>query len=353
MEETFQEKTEQPTERKIEEAKKKGKIAQSREIPSALLLLFSTVFLYFSMSRGFDELVSIYFQFVRSLDTEVHMTNVRTILLGAFSGWMKVVSPFFFLVFFVSIAGTTLQRGFVFSMEPIKVNLDNINPVSGVRRLFTKRSVVELIKSLAKVAIVAYVAYGFFLKEMPFVLSLPQRETRHVLVYLGSCLFRLSLNMSLLFLFIAGLDFLFQKWQYLRDLMMTRQELKEEIKEREGNPLVKARIRSLQRDLARRRMIEEVKQADVVITNPSTFAVALRYVALQMPAPKVVAKGAGFVAEKIKEKARMHGVPLFEDRPLARALFYSVKVGDYIPERFYLVIAEILAKVYRAKGRTI
>jgi len=353
MEETFQERTEQPTERKIEEAKKRGKIVQSREIPSALILLISSLFLYFSMSHGFEEFVGLYVRFVRSLDMEIDRSNIRGILIAGFMGWIKVVSPFFLLVLFVSIAGTTLQRGFVFSLETIKVNLDNINPISGVRRLLTKRSLVELLKSIAKVAVVTYVAYGFFVKEMPFVLSLPQRETRFILIYLGSSLLRLSLNISLLFLFLAGLDFLFQKWQYLRDLMMTRQELKEEIKEREGNPLVKARIRSLQRDLARRRMIEEVKHADVVVTNPSTFAVALKYVALEMPAPKVVAKGAGFVAERIKEKARMNGVPLYEDRLLARALFYSVKVGDYIPEKFYLVVAEILARIYRAKGRTI
>jgi flagellar biosynthetic protein FlhB len=147
------------------------------------------------------------------------------------------------------------------------------------------------------------------------------------------------------------MDYLYQKWQHKKDLMMTHQEVKEEFKEREGNPLVKSRIRSLQREMARRRMIEDVKTADVIVTNPTHFAIGLKYQFGAMLAPKVVAKGAGFVAEKIKEVARMHNVPLIENKPVARALFYAVKVGDYIPEQFYVIVAELLAAVYRQRNR--
>lgn len=351
MEEGFQERTERPTERRIEEARKKGKVVQSKEIPTALTLLFSTLFFYFVLAKGFEKLYGTYLTYIRNLNIEIGTDNIRTILFYGAKEWLKMVLPFFLLLIFVSFGGNVLQKGFIFTFETIKFNLENINPVSGIKRLFTKRSLAELLKSFIKIGIVSYVALRFILKEIPVILSLSQREPKFIVLYLGESLFRLSLYVSLFFLFLAGLDFLFQKWQYIKDLMMTRQELKEEFKEREGNPIVKARIRSLQRDLARRRMIEEVKHADVVVTNPNTFAIALQYVAHEMPAPKVVAKGAGFVAEKIKERARLHGVPIFEDRLLARTLFYSVKVGEYIPERFYLVVAEILAKVYLAKGK--
>jgi flagellar biosynthetic protein FlhB len=153
------------------------------------------------------------------------------------------------------------------------------------------------------------------------------------------------------FLAIAGLDFLYQKWQHNKDLMMTFQEVKEEGKERDGNPQVKSRIRSLQREMGRRRMIEDVKSADVVLTNPTTFAIALKYRAGEMPAPKIMAKGAGFIAEKIKETAKKYGIPVIENKPLARAMYYAVRVGNYVPENFYLVVAELLAQVYKQRKR--
>ncbi len=172
-----------------------------------------------------------------------------------------------------------------------------------------------------------------------------------IVSYLGRTCFYLAVKVGIIFLFIAALDFLFQKWQHKKDLMMTHQEVKEEFKEREGNPLIKSRIRSLQREMARRRMIEDVKTADVIITNPTHFAIGLKYQFGIMPAPKIIAKGAGFIAEKIKEVARLHDVPLVENKPLARALFYAVKVGDYIPENFYFIVAELLAEVYRQRNR--
>jgi flagellar biosynthetic protein FlhB len=187
--------------------------------------------------------------------------------------------------------------------------------------------------------------------ELPTILSLPGKDAGMIVSYLGRTCFYLAVKVGIIFLFIAALDFLFQKWQHKKDLMMTHQEVKEEFKEREGNPLIKSRIRSLQREMARRRMIEDVKTADVIITNPTHFAIGLKYQFGIMPAPKIIAKGAGFIAEKIKEVARLHDVPLVENKPLARALFYAVKVGDYIPENFYFIVAELLAEVYRQRNR--
>jgi len=349
MAETFQEKTEQPTERRIEESRKKGQIAQSREIPSSLIILFLSIFIYFTVSKGFDEIFRLYVSYIKNLETEVDFNYIKPILLHGLYGWAKITLPVFLLLILISIFGHVIQRGFFLSFEVIVPRFDNINPVNGIKRLFTKRSLAELLKSILKIFIIVYIAYTFIMKEMPAIFSLPQKETGFIIEYIGKGVFRLSLHIGIAFLFLAFLDFLFQKWQYIKDLMMTKEELKEEMKEREGNPLVKARIRSIQRELARRRMIEDVKTADVVVTNPDTFAIALKYIAHEMSAPRVVARGAGFIANKIKEVARRAGVPLVENRLLARTLFYSVKVGDYIPEKFYMVVAEVLARVYRSK----
>ena len=213
---------------------------------------------------------------------------------------------------------------------------------------------VEVVKALIKIVLLVYIVYSLVMKELPEILSLPHKDTRFIIEYLAGTCFTLTLKIGIFFLFIAGLDFLYQKWQYKKDLMMTFQEVKEEGKEREGNPQIKSRIRSLQREMSRRRMMEDIKTADVIVTNPTTFAVALKYQAGDMPAPRIVAKGAGFVAEKIKEVARKYKIPIMENKPLARGLFYSVKVGDFVPEKFYLVVAELLAQVFkRRRGVTL
>jgi flagellar biosynthetic protein FlhB len=259
--------------------------------------------------------------------------------------------PLFALLIIITIFGAVLQTGFMWSPESMQFKFENLNPLNGIKKLFSKRSAIEIFKSILKIAILAYIAYTIIINELPTILSLPGKDTGMIAAYLGTTCFYLAIKVSVIFLFIAALDLLYQKWQHKKDLMMTHQEIKEEFKEREGNPLVKSRIRSLQREMARRRMIEDVKTADVIVTNPTHFAIGLKYQFGAMPAPKIVAKGAGFVAEKIKEVARSHSVPLMENKPLARALFYAVKVGDYIPEQFYVIVAELLAAVYRQRNR--
>ena len=353
MPETFQEKTEQPTEKRIEDARKKGQVAQSRELPACLMILSTAILLYFSMSQGFDQMFKVYANYVKNLNVEVSMANIYDLLsFGTFRG-LIIVMPVLVLLVVIGLLSSILQTGFMWSFETMKFNFENINPLSGMKKLFSKRSAIEIIKSLAKIGVLAYISYTLIVKELPFILSLSTRDMGSIIIYVGQVAFGLALKVGFIFLFIAGLDYLVQRWQYRKDLMMTQQEVKEELKEREGNPLVKSRIRSLQREMARRRMIEDVKKADVIVTNPTTFAVALSYTINEMPAPRVVAKGAGFVAVKIKETARKHGGPLQENKPLAMALFYSVKIGDYVPEKFYVIVAELLAEVYRRKHRMV
>jgi len=347
---SFQEKTEQPTEKRLEDAKKKGQIAQSKELSTCLIILFVSIFLYFSMSQGFNEMFKVYTSYVKNVNFDMNMSNIQEIFSFGLFKWLKIVLPVFGLVFAISIFGNVVQTGFVLSAEAISLKFEKLNPLEGIKKLFSKRSAVEVLKSILKISIVVYIAYTIIIKELPFMLSLSSQDVKSIVEYCGKTIFFLALKISIIMLFVAGLDFFYQKWQHKKDLMMTLQEIKEESKEREGNPQIKSRIRSLQREMSRRRMIEDVKKADVIVTNPTTFAIALSYKIGEMPAPMVMAKGAGFVSDKIKEVARKHGIPLIENKPLARGLYYSVKIGAYIPEQFYIVVAELLAEVYKKKS---
>ena len=351
MADNFQEKTEQPTDKRLEDSRKKGQVAQSKELPSCLMILFTSIFLYFSISHGFQEMFKVYATYIRNLNFDVNSSNIYSILSFAAYRWLIIVVPVFALLMAIAVFSTAVQTRFMWSFEALALKPEKLNPMEGLKNIFTKRSVVELLKSIIKIVLLVYIAYSLVMRELPEILSLPQKETRVIVEYLGRTCFSLTLKIGFFFLFIAGLDFMYQKYQHKKDLMMTFQEVKEEGKEREGNPQVKSRIRGLQREMSRRRMIEDVKTSDVVVTNPTTFAIALKYQAGMMPAPKVMAKGAGFVAAKIKEAARKHGVPVMENKPLARALFYSAKVGDFIPEKFYMIVAELLALVYKQKKR--
>ena len=351
MAESFQEKTEKPTEKRLEEAKKKGQVIRSPELGSCFIILFSSLFFYFTFSYTFQDAFKTYVNYVHSINMEVTVSNIGSLFTTGVYKWLLMVLPIFALVTLVSIAGTVAQVGFMWSPQVFNVDPNRLNPIAGLSRFFSIRSLQEVVKALAKIAILTYLSYSIIRDEFPTILSLVQKDVRFTVGYAGEIAFRLALKLAIVFLFLAGLDYLFQRWQFMRNMRMTKQEVTEELKEREGNPLIKSRIRSLQREFARRRMLEDAKKADVVVTNPTSFAVALKYVVKEMPAPQVVAKGAGFVADKIKTVARMHGVPVVENKPVARGLFYAVKLGDYIPEKFYLVVAELLAQVYKQKKR--
>ena len=351
MAENFQEKTEQPTDKRLEDAKKKGQIAQSRELSASLVIIGTTLLLSYTMSRIFNEMFKIYVSSVRSDNFEITVSNIYGILSFGLNKWLILVLPVFVLLIAVTVGGGILQTGMAWSTEALKFNPGALNPLEGVKKFFKKRSLVELLKSVIKIVVLSFVAYKMIVNELPSIFSLPGRDLRYIIQYLGNTAFQFTMKVGFIFLFIAGLDYLFQRWQHRKDLMMTQQEVKEEYKEREGSPLVKSRIRSLQREMARRRMVEDVKTADVIVTNPTHYAIALKYKPGEMPAPRVVAKGAGFIAAKIKEMAFKFGVPIVENKPLAQGLFHAVNIGDFIPEKFYLIVAELLAGVYKRRGR--
>jgi flagellar biosynthesis protein FlhB len=349
MSESFQEKTEKPTDKRLEDAREKGKVAKSPELASCFIILFSSISIYFTFTKTFQETYRAYIHAIQNANMDISASNIFGTLSFALYGWLKIVIPVFLCFIVLSLAANVLQTGFRFSPKALNFDFGNINPIKGVGKFFSLRSLQELFKSLLKIVILVWVSYSLIQKELPGIMALPQQETRAIGGYMGKLAFALAVKLSIVFLFLAALDFLFQKWQFLKDMRMTKQEVIEESKEREGNPLVKSRIRTLQRQFSRRRMLEDVKNADVVITNPTTYAVALSYKAGEMSAPRVVAKGAGFVADKIKSIARLHNIPIMENKPLAQALFFGVKIGDYVPEKFYLIVAELLARVYKIK----
>ena len=351
MAESFQEKTEQPTEKRLEDARKKGQVAQSPEFASCFILLFLSVFFYYAIAKGFNTMFAIYSSCIRNLNIELTQGSVREIFSFAVREWLFLVAPVFAILIVLGVLSSFAQTGFMFSFEAMIPKLGSLNPAKGLARLVSKKSLFELLKAIVKIGVLAYVFHSLIMKQLPAILALADQDALSIVTFLAKACFSLAVKVGALFLFVAGLDYLRQRWQQKKDLMMTQQEVKEEVKEREGNPLVRARIRSLQREMARRRMMEDVKKADLVVTNPTSFAIAIMYVAVEMPAPKIVAKGAGFIAERIRETARAHGVPVVENKPVARALFHAVKVGDYIPESFYLIVAELLAQIYKKRNR--
>jgi flagellar biosynthesis protein FlhB len=348
------ERTEKATPKRRTEARKKGQVAKSREISSIFVLIAAIGVLFFLSSYCYQQLSSLMVRFFERIGTlAINPANVQALSHELIGSFFLILAPVFCTVVGVAIFSGYAQVGGVFSWELIKPDFSKIDPWKGLQRLFSGPAFVELLKSLLKIAIVGWVAYGMVKKELPNILPLMDQEVGSIFRYIGSISFALFLKTALVMALLAALDFLYQRWHFEKELRMSRQEVKDEEKQAEGDPLVKSRIRSIQRTLARKRMMAEVPKADVIITNPTHLAVALFYKNDEMAAPQVVAKGAGFVAEKIKEVGRAHQVPILENKPLAQVLFKTVEVGQAIPATLYHLVADVLAFVYRMKGKTL
>jgi len=347
------ERTEEATPRRRQKAREEGNVPKSRELSTAVIFLISVIFLYFYTPY----LIESFSKFIKHTlsKTNYIITKNSTIELFnfTFQYYLKVLIPFFALLITVGLLVNVAQFGFLVSPKALEPKWDRLNPINGLKNLFSKRSLVELVKSLFKIFVVGFVAYLIVKGKIDQILVLADSDPFSSLVFLGKLVFELCFKIGLLILLMAILDFFYQKWQYEQDLKMTKQEVKEEFKQMEGDPLIRQRIRSMQREMARKRMMEEVPKADVVITNPIHYAVALKYDANKNKAPIVVAKGQRLMALKIKEIAKEHGVFIHEDPPLARTLFSQVDIGEEIPENLYKAIAEILAIVYKMKNNNI
>ncbi|HSR11816.1 MAG TPA: flagellar biosynthesis protein FlhB [Thermodesulfobacteriota bacterium] len=344
--------TEKATGKRRGEARKKGDVARSREVSSVAVLLAGASMLYFLSAYVVRQLSAMMVENFKKLGA-FSFTVENTLALEGELLWSLalVLGPVLLGIMAAGILSNYLQVGNLFTLEPLKPKFSRVNPLPRLAALVSKQSMAELVKSIAKLLIIGWVAYDTIQKEFPGILSLPDQDFRGVVSYIGLVSGRILFRTVLVMIALAALDYGFQRWTYEKGLRMTKREVKEEFKQSEGDPIIKSRIRSVQRDLARRRMMAEVPKADVVITNPDHLAVALRYDREEMAAPKVLAKGAGWIAEKIKAIAREHRVPVVENKPLARVLYKTVELGQVIPSTLYQVVADVLAHVYRMKNR--
>jgi flagellar biosynthetic protein FlhB len=353
MPEQFEEKTEQATPRRREKAREKGDVPKSRELTS--LLPVWTILLYLLFSGAFFSSLLTYFG--SSLRRGVTMTLTETTLMDVFKADTMQMGMMMLPLFMLILAGVLivhfLQTGFLLSTVPLTPDLSKINPLQGIKRMFSVNTLYETVKGLFKVAVLSAILYLMLKKEVFNIPLLIDMDIKSIMAFCFGQIKKIVMISALVLTVFAAVDYAFQRWQYSRNLKMTKQEIKEEYKEVEGSPMIKARLKSIQREMARKRMMQEVPRADVVITNPTHYAVALKYDVGKMGAPRVVAKGANLIAAKIKEIARQSGVPVFEDKPLARTLFSSLDVNQEIPEAFYKAVAAILAQVYRMKGKGI
>ncbi|BCR06619.1 flagellar biosynthetic protein FlhB [Desulfuromonas versatilis] len=344
-----QEKTEQATAKRREDFRKKGQVAQSREVHTAALMTAMVLLWFFYAPLFWKNLQSLVGGLMaRAGAFEVTPLSVVDLMIYIMGRVGLLLAPVLLLVLVVGFLSSIAQIGFLFTTKPLEPDFSKLDPIKGAARFVSKRSLVELVKSLAKVLLLGFIAYKTVAAEFADGLLLVDMPPAETVGYLGRVAFMVLLKSSGVLILLALLDFMFVRWELEQKMKMTKQEQKEEFKETEGDPHVKGRIRSIQAQMARKRMMAEVPKADVVITNPTHFSVAIRYKRGEMDAPVVVAKGADDVAMKIREIAREHKVPLVENKPVARALM-KVELDHPIPEEMFKAVAEILAYVYSLK----
>lgn len=345
------EKTEEATPKRKEEARSKGQVAKSNDVNAAFIILAAFGVLNFWGSYMYQELTAL----MRSIFTGIPqqqftVPEIQHLFFAVGLIFFKVALPVMVAILAVSLVMNYLQVGFVFSLEPLLPDFGKINPITGFGRLFSKRSLVELAKAIVKLVIVCYFVYRFIDRSIGQIPSLMGTDLNAGLKMAAGLVADLVFQISAVMIILAGLDYLYQNWEYQQNLMMSKEEVKQEYKQTEGDPHIKGKIKERQRAMAMRRMMQEVPKASVVVTNPTHYAVALRY-DKTMAAPAVVAKGQDFIAQKIKDIAKEHRVAVVENKPLARALYAAVEVGDAVPASLYKAVAEVLAYVYRLKNR--
>ena len=347
-----QEKTEPATGKKREKAREKGTVAISREVPSFMILTGALAVFALAGRWMFGRLTGFMGAVLGHLDSLAPATGVNAVAMvrDSFLASFLILTPVLLVVLLAGVAGNLLQIGFLFTTEPLVPKLEKFDPIQGMKKFASLRSLVEVVKAVIKIVFVGSIGFSVVRGEIENMAGLMDTSVWQILAYTGWVAFKICLFVCLSLLVLAALDYAYQRWQYEKDLRMTKQEVKDEAKQNDGDPKVKARIRSIQREIARRRMMQAVPEADVVITNPTHLAVALKFDAATMAAPTLVAKGAGHVARRIREIAEAHGIARVENKPLARTLYRTVAVDEVIPVDLYRAVAEILAYVYRLKG---
>ena len=349
-EESFQEKTEQATPKRREDARRKGQVARSSELSSIAILATGLLALSGLGPYMFDQLgIFIIDVLTNGMTVEINSTNLYLHTGSWVLGYARIVVPIVALLVVAALGVNYAQVGVLFTLQPLTPKAERISPFSGIKRIFSSKGLVELAKSLFKIGAVVYVTYLTVSADMNNLVAYMDMGVGQIFTLSGDITLTLAFRIVLLLLIMAILDYSFQRWDYEKNLRMTRQEVREEVKQQEGDPMMRSRVRNLQREMSQQRMMDDVMTADVVVTNPTHVAVALKYDMENMPAPLVVAKGQRLVAQRIKEIARDAGIPLVENKPLARALFKVVQIGDEIPEDLFKAVAQVLAFVFQLK----
>jgi flagellar biosynthesis protein FlhB len=344
-------KSESPTRRRLQKARDKGQIARSKDVSSAAVFLGVLLMLLFFGQTVFRVLESeMLFLFSARLPREITVGYLSGIINTVSLHTASIIIPILMGAMVVSVGANVLQGGFVFSGEALGFHFEKLNPKLGLSRIFSKNGLIELFKSLLLIGAVSIITYQVVSRHMALYPRLILMDVRKLLHWTASISYEVCVRVAVVLVIMAIADYCFQRYRFTEQLKMTKQEVKEEFKETEGDPITKARIRRIQREMARKRMMADVPKSDVIITNPTHYAVALSYKIETMEAPKVVAKGVGFLALKIRELAQEHDIPLVENKPLAQTLYKSVEIGEFIPGNLYRTVAEILAYVYKARN---
>ncbi|MET3194480.1 flagellar biosynthesis protein FlhB [Bacillus sp. OAE603] len=346
------EKTEKATPKKREETKKKGQVAKSVEINTAVILLSMFLFLLFGRQFLFDQFEHVMKDYLEhNLLKDISNQNASSVLSKIYMQILILIGPFLGVAFIAAIVANISQVGFMFSTESIAVKFDRLNPIQGFKKIYSLRAIVELVKSLLKISIVGAATFYIIWQSKQELLNLPFISIREVAETIYNLVVKSGIFASASLFILGVLDLFYQRFDFEKNIRMSKQDIKDEYKKSEGDPLIKSKIKQKQREIAMRRMMQEIPNADVIITNPTHYAVALKYDEEKRDAPFVIAKGVDFLALKIREIAKAHDIVTIENRPLARALYAQTDIGDEVPEEFFKAVAEILAYVYKLKRK--
>ena len=352
------EKTEEPTAKKLEDARKEGQVAKSKEIANGLGLLALFLLLKImvgSIGTSFLESFSMVYNRIPVIcklnGGTSPMGDISVLLRTVMLRLLIILLPVLLIGFAVAFVSDLFQVKWRPTSKPLQPKFSKLNPLNGVKKIFSAQSLVELVKSVAKILLIALVTYSYIKNKGGLLYALYDMSMMQAVNLIGETVIELGIRISAIYMIIAGADFMYQKYKFKNDMKMTKQEVKEEYKNAEGDPEIKGKIKARMREASQRRMMQAIPKADVVITNPTHYAVAIRYDTEVAPAPIVVAKGSDYLAQKIKQIARENNVEIVEDKPLARMLFANVDVDKQIPPELYQAVAEILAMVYHAQGK--
>ncbi|WP_018975017.1 flagellar biosynthesis protein FlhB [Saccharibacillus kuerlensis] len=346
------EKTEKATPKKREESRKKGQVAKSQELPAAAVLITAIAILMI-FGSNFRTVITHLFTdtFSNRMNMDITIDNVMIMMMQYMLEIFKLLAPIFIAAVLIAIIASFAQYGLLFTGEGLKMRFSKMDPIKGFKNIFSMRSIVEMLKSLLKMTIIGVLVYTTLRGEITTISKMHAMSLEDTLDFAASVTILLGIKIGSALLILGVFDFMYQKYEFEKGIRMSKQDIKDEYKKAEGDPLIKGKIRERQRRMAMQRMMQDVPTADVIITNPTHYAVALKYDGNQMQAPEVVAKGKDFVALRIREVAKENGVMIMENKPLARALFAQAEIGDNVPADLFQAVAEVLAYVYRLKGK--